>query len=99
MGMTFDEINNKFLLIGRKRRNTHFVEITPKGRKVTGRKGLGKLALFGIGHHMKIISCKGGEQVEFDLDWDDIKNKVPASIIHYLILQNVTIKNTVLQLF
>lgn len=75
MGMTFDEINNKFLLIGRKRRNTHFVEITPKGRKVTGRKGLGKLALFGIGHHMKIISCKGGEQVEFDLDWDDIKKQ------------------------
>lgn len=75
IGMSFDDINKKFLLIGRKRRNTQSVEITSKGRKVTGRKGLGKLALFGIGHHMKIFSCKGGEQVEFDLDWDDIKKQ------------------------
>ena len=75
MGMTFDEINDKFLLIGRKRRDKEIVEITPKGRKVTGRKGLGKLALFGIGHHMRIISCKGDEQVEFDLDWNEIKKQ------------------------
>lgn len=75
LGMTFDDINDKFLLIGRKRRDDQPVETTSKGRKVTGRKGLGKLALFGIGHHMKIISFKEGKQVEFDLDWDDIKKQ------------------------
>lgn len=44
VGMSFDEINNNFLRIGRKRRTDDY-GLSPNGiRKVTGRKGLGKLA-------------------------------------------------------
>src|SRR5574344_1216257 len=54
-GMTFQEINDDFLRIGRRRRETS-AEISEKGRKITGRKGLGKLAFFGIGNTIKIIT-------------------------------------------
>lgn len=42
IGMSFDEINENFLRIGRKRRESDS-GLSPNGkRKVTGRKGLGK---------------------------------------------------------
>ena len=54
VGMSFDEINEKFLRIGRKRRKDDN-GLSPSGeRKITGRKGLGKLAFFGIGNTIEI---------------------------------------------
>ena len=58
VGMDFEEINDKFLRIGRKRRDEGDNK-SPSGiRKVTGRKGLGKLAFFGIGDLIEIITIK-----------------------------------------
>lgn len=54
VGMSFDEINNCFLRIGRKRRSDDNGMSPNKLRKVTGRKGLGKLAFFGIGDIIRI---------------------------------------------
>lgn len=71
MGMSFDEINDKFLKIGRRKRNED-TDLTPNGRKITGRKGLGKLAFFGIGEAIKVTTCKKGERTSFDLDWNEI---------------------------
>jgi HSP90 family molecular chaperone len=42
-GMTADEINKKFLRIGRNRRHEETSQTSPGGRKVVGKKGLGKL--------------------------------------------------------
>lgn len=72
VGMTFDEINENFLRIGRKRRELDN-GLSPNGlRKVTGRKGLGKLAFFGIGDTIQIITKKNGICVDFIMKWDDI---------------------------
>ena len=71
LGMSFDEINDKFLKIGRRKRNEDN-DLTPIGRKITGRKGLGKLAFFGIGEVIKITTYKDGECISFDLDWNGI---------------------------
>lgn len=72
VGMSFDEINNNFLRIGRKRR-TDDDGLSPNGiRKVTGRKGLGKLAFFGIGDTIRITTCKNGQCVKFTLSWSDL---------------------------
>lgn len=72
VGMSFDEINDKFLRIGRKRRDAD-KGFSPNGlRKVTGRKGLGKLAFFGIGNTIQIITKKDGNCVNFTMDWDEI---------------------------
>ena len=74
MGMSFDEINDKFLRIGRARRIVEKIEITPKGRKVIGKKGLGKLSFFGIAHEIEIITKKEGKNNVFSMCWEDIKN-------------------------
>lgn len=72
VGMSFDEINENFLRIGRKRRESDS-GLSPNGkRKVTGRKGLGKLAFFGIGDTIQIITKKNGECVNFTMNWNDI---------------------------
>jgi len=69
-GMTFDEINTNFLRIGRNRRTEE--QAPPCKRSPTGKKGLGKLALFGIGKAIEIITKKNGQQVDFVMNWDEI---------------------------
>lgn len=71
-GMSFDEINSEFLRIGRKRRETDNGMSRNNLRKVTGRKGLGKLAFFGIGDIITITTKKDGEAVSFTLSWPDL---------------------------
>lgn len=72
VGMSFDEINENFLRIGRKRRESDS-GLSPNGkRKVTGRKGLGKLAFFGIGDTIQIVTKKNGQCVNFIMNWNDI---------------------------
>ena len=56
--MSLDEINNCFLRISRKRRNSDKSRKTLKGREITGKKSLGKLALFYIGNSINIIITK-----------------------------------------
>ena len=73
IGMSFDEINFKFLRIGRNRRDEEQVETTPKGRKIIGKKGLGKLSFFGIAHEIEIATKKDGNENVFVMTWEDIK--------------------------
>lgn len=72
-GMNFEELNEKFLLIGRNRRNHIEDRITRKGRKVIGKKGLGKLSVFGICDTIEIISIKDGVKNHFRMNLADIK--------------------------
>lgn len=74
MGMTFEEINVKFLRIGRNRRLEEKADTTPKGRKIIGKKGLGKLSFFGIAHEIEITTKKDGKENSFVMKWEDIKN-------------------------
>ena len=82
-GMSYEEVRDNFLVIGRKRRDTDESRTNSKGRKITGKKGLGKLALFGIGKTITIETTKAGESQKtvFTLDWDSILNE-PSGIYH-----------------
>lgn len=73
IGMSFDEVNENFLRIGRKRREEDN-GMSPNGlRKVAGRKGLGKLAFFGIGDTIRIITkSSNGKCVDFSMNWNEI---------------------------
>ena len=73
-GMSFDEINDCFLRIGRKRRMGKLAYSRNDKRKVTGRKGLGKLAFFGIGDIIDISTCQNGRCVNFTLNWSELIN-------------------------
>lgn len=74
IGMSFDEINEKFLRIGRKRRADDKGLSSSGKRKVTGRKGLGKLAFFGIGNTIEIETKQNGKCIRFAMNWNDIVN-------------------------
>lgn len=61
-GMDLEDINNKYLHVGRQRRNADEA-ITPRyGRSVMGRKGIGKLSLFSIANSISVYSIKGKEK-------------------------------------
>lgn len=70
IGMSFDEINDFYLRIGRNRRKEK--QASPCGRNPTGKKGLGKLALFGLGNKIEISTIQGNERVTFTLDYAEI---------------------------
>lgn len=55
-GMDLDDCNEKYLLVGYKKRDT--MKETPKHRHVMGRKGIGKLALFSIANVVEVQSIK-----------------------------------------
>lgn len=72
-GMSADDIQEKFLSIGRDRREKDGDEPSPKyGRLPTGKKGLGKLALFGIAKEITIETVKNSKINRFSLDWDTL---------------------------
>lgn len=74
-GLSLEEINSKFLVIGRNRRNDDGDVPSKKyGRLPTGKKGLGKLALFGLAKTITILTRQNGKLNEFILDWDDLND-------------------------
>ena len=87
-GMTHDDVQQAYLVLGRNRRRTdgEGIELPPafkspagaKGhkpehRRVMGRKGIGKLAGFGLARRMTIKTWKGSVGLEFFLDLNELK--------------------------
>lgn len=60
LGMSEAEINAKYLKVGYSKRD-HEDVVTPKGRHVMGRKGIGKLSLFSIADTIEVHSIKSDE--------------------------------------
>lgn len=71
-GMSFHELNKFYLHIGYERRTRG--ERTDGGRLVMGRKGIGKLAGFGIAEDIIVSSVKEGHLVEICLNYTQLKN-------------------------
>jgi len=88
LGMSQEEINDKFLTIGYRRREAGEVT-TPSGRHVMGRKGIGKLSLFAIADMVRVTSIKRSkksnppEKNAFIMKTEDIK-KAAAERKDYL---------------
>jgi hypothetical protein len=73
IGMSRADIQDKFLVAGRRRRDEDN-STTDNGRAVMGRKGLGKLAGFGIAKKLEIYSRKKGEDaIKITLDYDELE--------------------------
>lgn len=72
-GMTEHDIQHKFLVIGRNRRRHGGDKKTPRFKRLaTGKKGLGKLALFGLSKHITIDTVRNGLRNRFSLNWDTL---------------------------
>jgi uncharacterized protein (TIGR02391 family) len=71
-GMSLQDIQKKFLVIGRNRRDEGDNPSATYGRLATGKKGLGKLALFGLAKDISVETVAGGLRNRFRLNWDDL---------------------------
>ena len=75
-GMDLAEINNRYLLVGYRRRDEQG-HSTPNGRKPMGRKGIGKLSLFSIANKIYMHTKKAGSVSEaFLMDAHEIRRTV-----------------------
>ena len=77
-GMTADEVNDYYLKVGYNRRVGRSERTFKHQRRVMGRKGIGKLAPFGICHEVEVITT-GGDRTDkgfsvsnLILNFDDI---------------------------
>ena len=74
-GMSFNEINEKFLIIGRNRRKSEGEKSRSGKRFVVGKKGIGKLAFFGIANTIEISTIQNYRKTTFILDWEEIQSQ------------------------
>lgn len=76
-GMTRSEVNARFLNVGYARREAPGGSVTPKfGRRVMGRKGIGKLSLFSIADEVEVHTVKAEETSAFRMTVEDIKKHI-----------------------
>ena len=79
IGMSPQDTNDKYLYIGYERRTKEGRSTTPKGRRVMGRKGIGKLSLFSIAKTIEIHSkTEDGQPHGFVMKVDTIEEKLKS---------------------
>lgn len=74
-GMSRGDVRDKYLRIGRNRRGSATTATSEGGKRtVSGKKGLGKLALFGIGHRIELSTTREGqaERTIVTMVWKDL---------------------------
>lgn len=74
-GMSFDDLRDKYLRIGRNRRGGEPTALSESGRRtVSGKKGLGKLALFGVGARIAVTTTRAdtNDSLTIVLDWEQL---------------------------
>lgn len=84
IGMTLEDVQDKYLKVGYdRRRGSPNVRTDKKNRPVLGRKGIGKFAGFGIARQVVVttISEETGEFTEFSLDYDQIRENPDGTVI------------------
>jgi RecB family endonuclease NucS len=80
-GMSFDDIEDRYLPVGLGRRAKHG-DRTSDGRPVMGRKGIGKLAGFGIAHRIELWTVDAHRHVTaFELSYDKIVKDDALAVI------------------
>lgn len=78
-GMTREEVQSRYLVVGRKRRVEQGNDVSEGGRPLHGRKGIGKLAAFGTAQILECYTIRDGNIVSFRLDYDKIRREQPGS--------------------
>ena len=76
-GMNEDEIQNAYLKISRNQRVELKRDETPGRRKLMGRKGIGKLAPFGVASEVEVRTWRDGKEICINLNYKDIENCTP----------------------
>ncbi|MCH7811682.1 MAG: ATP-binding protein, partial [Chloroflexi bacterium] len=72
-GMSADDCNERFLVVGRETRKESGERTPQKKRQVLGRKGLGKFAPFGIASIIEVRTVRDGHMTEFRMDYEKMQ--------------------------
>ena len=85
IGMSDDDIREKYVVTGRDRRHDEGSDETPAPykRKVMGRKGIGKFSSFGIAKEIEIESVKDGETSRLIMNYDDMLEKAANQSVEF----------------
>ena len=75
-GMTRDNIQDRFLMVGYRRRDGQPGRTKEHGRRPMGRKGIGKLSLFSIAKTVKVFTAKDSVNSAFCMDVEEIKEQI-----------------------
>ena len=82
-GMDVTDINNKYLNVGRQRRNVDGGTTEKFSRPVMGRKGIGKLSLFSIADRITVYSVKGEEKNALSISTADLRTCIEENRTYY----------------
>lgn len=77
-GMSDEEIRSAYLIVGRDRRKKEGRDMTPSpefGRKIMGRKGIGKFSAFGIASEIEIETVKAGTTSRFKMNYAEFEKQ------------------------
>jgi uncharacterized protein (TIGR02391 family) len=100
-GMSLDDIQTKFLVIGRNRRQVDGDKPSVKFQRLpTGKKGLGKLALFGIAKSITVDTVQNKLRNRFHLNYEDLlaSNEVYSPKIDITDRETTSDSKTIIQL-
>ena len=75
VGMTRDQVIDRFLDVGFQRRKAMGAR-TPKNRHPMGRKGIGKLSSFSIANVVTVYTTSSGERTAFRMDAERIREQM-----------------------
>ena len=92
-GMTVDEVNEFYLKVGKERRNDpKRGDVSKKyKRRVMGRKGVGKLAPFGVCKQIEVITAGGGKKEYTD---ESGKKQIGYEICHLILERDAILHDT-----
>lgn len=76
LGMSIEDMNDKYLRVGYQKRDAVANNTTPNGRHFMGRKGIGKLAIFSFAKVMKIQSNREGKKAGCVMNWSDVEREI-----------------------
>ena len=75
-GMTKEELNERFLVVGYKKRLMEGDSSPKWERPYMGRKGIGKLSIFSIAQEVTVYSTKDGQSNGLKIDVDDLEARI-----------------------
>ena len=85
IGMSDEDVRNKYLIVGRDRRENEQSDETPppQNRKIMGRKGIGKFSAFGIAKEIAVESMKDDEVSHFRMNYDELLERAADRSIEF----------------
>jgi signal transduction histidine kinase len=77
IGMSFDDINNKWMVVGTNSKRTHLYSPAPFNRRFVGEKGIGRFAVDKLGGNLSIKTKKAGqdEWLNVVINWNEYERQ------------------------